>query len=222
MIDNTYRELTEPAKPKQRSRIWSSSNGYIFLVPWSNANLLRILVRRFTDSLPRKEFRLKAQFDDTARSTVANIEEGFARPTTTEYLNFLGFSQASLKEVKGDTQRSCQDGLLRSVAKSSLGKIGIDLMDWHEKLKASVISRPVATGSYGKLRDLKGNYRKLDKLQTPLSPFKFLYPPVDDLKAQDLTYEIFIELINKTDWNLRKLVESLETKLAQDKKRKSL
>ena len=41
---------------------------------------------------------------------------------------------------------------------------------------------------------------------------------MDDLKVTDLTYEIFIELVNKTDWHLRRLVESLENKLNNDRK----
>ena len=51
-----------------------------------------------------------------------------------------------------------------------------------------------------------------------IEEFKFGYPPVDNLKANNLTYEIFIELINKTDWHLRRLVESLEKKLGQESK----
>ena len=35
---------------------------------------------------------------------------------------------------------------------------------------------------------------------------------LEEIRGQDLTYEIFIELINKTDWLLRRLVLSLENK----------
>jgi len=44
------------------------------------------------------------------------------------------------------------------------------------------------------------------------------YQPLNTLNSTDLTYEIFIELINKTDWLFRKLVESLETKLSANQK----
>jgi len=74
----------------------------MFLIAWSNASLLRVLKRRFIDNLPKSEYRLKAQSDDSCRSVVANIEEGFARQTTSEYINFLGYSRASLIEEKGD------------------------------------------------------------------------------------------------------------------------
>lgn len=219
LIDKTYRELAERAKPQARSRISSTPNGYIHLVPWSNASLLRTIVRKFTDTLPKSEYRTKTQIDDAARSTVANIEEGFARPTTKEYLNFLGFSQASLIEVKGDVQRLRQDDLLPSRSGSSLGVLGIDLGDWHEALKASVISRPSSKGIYRTLEDVTGKPGSENPLlQPPLNSFKFLYDPVDKLDPHALTYEIFIELINKTDWHLRKLVVSLEDKLARDQK----
>ncbi len=143
---------------------------------------------------------------------MANIEEGFARQTTSEYINFLGYSRASLVEVKGDVQRSYQDGFLKSRPGSSLKDMGIELDKWHEALKKSVISNP--TGFKGNYRNLKeSRERKTAIRQIPLNSFKFLYNPVDNLKAEDLTYEMFIELINKTDWNIRKLVESLEKKI---------
>ena len=212
LIDKTFRELAEAEKPAARSRISNTHNGYIFLITWSNAHLLRFCVRLFTGSLSRSEHRLKAQLDDAARSVIANIEEGFGRPTTREYLNFLGYSQASLIEVKGDIERSRQDGFLKSVRGSSLAGFRINLADWHEALRKSVISRPVENrGIYGNLGEIKGQN------QVPLKSFKFLYSPVDNLRVNDLTYEIFIELINKTDWHLRRLVMSLESKQDRDK-----
>lgn len=88
LINKTLRELSQSPKPIERSRISKTPNGYIFLVAWSNASLLRVLIRKYTDSLPKSEHRLKAQLDDAARSTMANIEEGFARPTTSNILIF--------------------------------------------------------------------------------------------------------------------------------------
>lgn len=210
-IQNLWK-LNQPEKPQARSRVWESTNGYIYLVAWSNASLLRLLVRKHTQTLPRSEHRLKAQLDDAARSTVTNIEEGFARPTTSEYLQFLGYSQGSLKEVKGDVQRCRQDRFLESMLGSSLADLHINLKDWHEALKKSVISFKVPLKSSKN----KGNYRKLNDVKE--KRFRFDYLPVDNLKTNDLTYEIFIELINKTDWHLRRLVESLENKLAQETK----
>ncbi len=194
-INKTLQELSRPKKPVEKSRISQTPNGYIFLVAWSNASLLRVLNKKFTDSLPKSLYRLKSQSDDACRSVVANIEEGFARQTTSEYISFLGYSRASLIEEKGDIQRSLQDGLLKSVPKSSLRDVEIGLDEWHEVLKKSVISN----------RDFKGNYRNLEEY-------------LERVETENLTYEIFIELINKTDWNIRKLVESLEKKMSQDKK----
>lgn len=215
-IDKTMQELGQTAKPKERSRISKTSNGYIFLVAWANASLLRVLITKFTDTLPKSLYRLKSQLDDACRSVVANIEEGYARQTTSEYINFLGYSRASLIEVKGDIQRSLQDGILDTAVGSNLMNLNINLADWHEALKRTVVSKP---------NEFKGFYRKLKELrlkrgynQSPLVTFKFLYKPVDDLKVRDITYEMFIELINKTDWNIRKLIESLEKKLNSDQK----
>lgn len=222
LIEKTYQELKTPPKPIQNSRVWKSTNGYIFLVPWSNSNLLRLLIHKFTDTLPKSLYRYKNQVDDAGRSVVANIEEGFARATTVEYIQFLGYSQGSLKEVKGDIQRARQDGILPSISGSKMIDLGIDYKAWHEALKASVISKPAGDtkvkGSYRRLEELRGNYRNLEETKGEIESFKFLYPPVDNLRPDDLTYEIFIELINKTDWHLRRLVESLEKKLENDRK----
>jgi len=214
-------QLNDPERSrrtKSRSRIWKSTNGYIFLVSWSNASLLRVLgVKWFTYlKSPKSPLtsskgwkyidRLEGQFLDELRSVIANIEEGFARPNTQSYLDFLGYSQGSLKEAKGDVQRAKQDGILKSVPGTGLQSLRIDLKDWHEALKESVISKPTTAKPYkSPFNSFKRNYRNLEE-------FKFNYPPVDNLDPKSLTYEMFIELINKTDWNLRKLVESLEQK----------
>lgn len=240
-IAKTLKELEEAGTPTSRSRVATTPNGYIHLVAWSNAGLLRVLVVRFTEVLPRSQHRLKAQLDDAGRSVVANIEEGFSRPTTYEYLEYLGFSEASLAEIKGDIWRSHQDGILASVPRSSLLQLKINLQDWHQALRETVISKPVqpSTGFYRNVKEFKGktlaskSFPSSNVLQNPLNSskgmyrnleevkgnaFRFHYPPVDNLQASQLTYEIFIELINKTSWHLRRLVVSLENKLAAEGK----
>jgi four helix bundle protein len=175
-------------RPYTKTRQWKHPEGYKYLAPWTNAVLLRFLVRKFTPSLPRSEYRYKTQIDDAARSVVSNIEEGYKRPTTKEYLSFLGFSQASLEEVKGLARQLHQDGFLKSKSGSSLAGLGIDL----KQVK-------------GLLEESKGNV-SLD----------ILYPPLASFNARDLTLEIFLEIINKTDYLFRQLVESLEKKAAQE------
>lgn len=201
MIAKTYRELAAASRPKQESRNWKDPEGYRDLLPWSNAVLLRHLVRITTSSLPPKEFRRKTQLDDAARSMVRNIEEGFKRPTTKEYLDFLGFSQASLEEGKGDIRDLADDGLLISRPGSSLASISLDLRAFHEAL----------------LKEGKGGYGKVEE-KYAYHPLTILYPPLKSVAAKDLSYEIFLELINKTDYLLRLLVKSLEAKMNRDGK----
>jgi len=226
----TLWESLKPEKPEQRSRVWTDPEGYKFLVQWSNAVLLRYLIRKFTDTLPilnrgnyrnleeskgklkdfkgtvkdsinssapnssntplnsfnrPSEHRRKAQLDDAARSVVRNIEEGYKRSTTKQYLDFLSYSQASLEEVKGDIVELAQDGFLKSKPKSTVSDLGINLADFHNGLK-----------------EIKGFYRNLEDV----------YPVLAKIRGGELTVEQFIELINKTDFLLRKLVESLEQK----------
>lgn len=192
LIEKTMKELEQAKNTHSTSRMWIEPEGYQRLGVWQNAALLRVLIRKFTLNLTLNhpfERRLKAQLDDVARSVKRNIEEGWKRPTTKEYLVFLGYSQASLEEVKGDIRDAKTDGFLPSVPLSTLNStLNIDL-------------RVVKGITKGEPTELTHPY----------------YQPLTTLKAPTLTYEIFIELINKTDWLLRKLVESLETKERVDK-----
>lgn len=210
-IEKTYEELAQTATPKQESRIWKDPKGYQYLAVWQNTALLRVLIRCFTSGLPffsqnqplnstlnpplivKSEHRLIAQMDDAARSVKRNIEEGFKRPTTKEYLIFLGYSQASLEELKGDIRDCKTDGLLKPIPNSSLTSIGIDLRVFKGPVKGQVWGEP----------------------DNENHPWSF---PLKKLRPADLSYEIFMELINKTDFLLRKLVISLEDKLASEKK----
>ena len=175
--------------------------GYQYLGVWQNAALLRVLIRKFTLTLPLNtlnskgrplEYRLKAQLDDAARSVKRNIEEGYKRDDTKSYIKFLSYSQGSLEEVKGDIYDSKTDGFLPSRPGSSLESIGINLR---------VFKGPSKGQTWGE----------------PTEPGHPYYKPLQILNPKNLTYEIFIELINKTDFLLRKLVVSLETKIQQDK-----
>lgn len=195
-IAKTLKELTTLKRPLQRSRIWQDPNGFQYLAVWQNAALLRVLIRKFTLNLTLNhpfEKRLKAQLDDAARSQKRNIEEGWKRPTTSEYLNFLGFAQGSLEEVKGDIRDAKTDGFLRAKEGSNLRDIGIDL---------NIFKRPSKGMAKGE----------------PTDPGHPYYQPLTTLNPSTLTYEMFIELINKTDYLLRALVESLEKKLRENQR----
>lgn len=193
LIEKTRKELAQPKRPLQRSRVWEDPNGYQYLGVWQNAALLRVLIRKFTLTLPFTEKRLKTQMDDSARSVKRNIEEGWKRPTTSEYLTFLGYSQASLEELKGDVRDSKVDGFLKSVPGSNLQDLGIDLR----------VTKGTGKGT------VKGE---------PTDPPHPYHKPLTTLNPKTLTYEILMELTNKTDWILRKLVESLERKLYAEQK----
>lgn len=188
-------------------RQWSDAEGYRYLAPWTNLVLLRVLVRIISDNLPKREHRLKKQVDDAARSAVSTLEEGWKRPTTKEYLDFLGFSQGSLEEIKGDIYRMLEDGFLKSKPGSNLKDLGIDLKEFKEfigrrsqkQVRAriiEVIKGKVKGETRGELREIIGTD----------------YPPLKKIKAFNLTFEILIELINKTDYLLRRLVLALQEK----------
>lgn len=215
LIEKTRQELAQLKRPLQRSRVWKDPEGYKYLGVWSNTVLLRFLVREFTASLPKSEYRRKAQVDDAARSTVRNVEEGYKRSTTSEYLQFLGYSQGSLEEVKGDIRELTEDKFLKTKPGSSLAGLGIELGDFNKALRS--LKDPLIS-SKNPLRGAKGKLRDGKESEFLYRPLTILYPPLRKLEAENLTYEIFMELINKTDYLFRALVLSLEKKLNEEQK----
>ena len=189
-------------RPYQSTRQWTHPEGYKYLAPWTNAVLLRFLIRKFTETLPRPEHRTKTQLDDAARSVVSNIEEGYKRPSTKEYLSFLGFSQGSLEEIKGLLKQVYQDRFLQSRPGSSLADLGIDLKEVKGLLKDSKGEIP-----------LEVLYPPLASLKSPLTSSK---SPLTSSNDFAVTLEMFMELVNKTDYLLRTLVKSLENKMAEE------
>lgn len=221
LAEKTLRELREISKkpltsPKLPFRIpviertirqAQSLQGYKASAYWQTASLLRDLIQLYLEIIPSHQFRRKTQLEDAARSMVATIEEGWARPSTKEYLDYLGFAQASLTEVRGDVERLHTDGYLRTAG---------------------------AKRNYGNLRENKG-------LNIPTPSLNFPYPPVNsrinptkygtirerlreytgrDIHANDLTYEVFIEFINKTNYLLKNTVYGLQEKIIKTEKNK--
>lgn len=92
--------------------------GYKSLLTWKQACEIFELTERFCATLPTKNPKtgqyttdLKDQMIRSARSGVRNIEEGFSRSTTKEYISFLGFSKGSLEELLGDFNYCLRESL---------------------------------------------------------------------------------------------------------------
>lgn len=92
--------------------------GYRNLLTWCQANEIFDLTEKICTSLPLRHpvtnqylTDLKDQMIRSARSVVRNIEEGYSRTSTKEYISFLGFSLGSLEELIGDL-KYCQKGNL--------------------------------------------------------------------------------------------------------------
>lgn len=197
-------------------RQWKDPEGYRYLAPWSNLMLLRVLVRIITGVLPNGEYRLKRQVDDASRSAVSTLEEGWKRPTTKEYLDFLGFSQGSLEEIRGDIHRMLEDGFIKSKPGSSLNDLGIGLKEFKEfigRRSQKQARARIIENVKGEVKGNSSNQSFNKSFKYPLrEPTTKDYLPLKDIKANDLTFEMFIELINKTDYLLRRLISSLQQK----------
>jgi four helix bundle protein len=78
--------------------------GYRILLTWKQAGDIYRRAKDFTRIYLTyiKDDRLTNHINDSARSVQRNIEEGYKRSTTKEYVQFIGYSRASLEELKGD------------------------------------------------------------------------------------------------------------------------
>lgn len=83
--------------------------GYKNLLTWKQANEIFELTEKFVATLPKKHPKTGQDLASVAdhmlrsgRSGIRNIEEGFSRTSTKEYISFLGFSKGSLEELLGD------------------------------------------------------------------------------------------------------------------------
>lgn len=90
--------------------------GYRNLLTWRQANEIFELTEKICANFPLRHPKtgqyltdLKDQMIRSARSVVRNIEEGYSRTSTKEYISFLGFSLGSLEELIGDL-KYCQKG----------------------------------------------------------------------------------------------------------------
>lgn len=93
--------------------------GYKELLTYQQAGMIlektKEIVSKFPQFHPQTRqalYRLINHMIDSARSIQRNIEEGFKRATTKEYIEFLGFSIGSLAELRGDFLDCLKSGLI--------------------------------------------------------------------------------------------------------------
>ena len=173
--------------------------GYKASALWQTASLLYDLVRLYTILLPKSEYRLKAQVDDAGRSMIANIEEGYARPTTLEYLEFLGFAYASWAEVDGDLERMYSLGFLKSRPGSGLATLGIATPSRDNPYPPLAARKD--PGKYGSLREKLREYTGRG------------------VGAEEMSYQAFKELSIKTGYLFKQTANGLRNKIIKDKKK---
>lgn len=188
---------------EKTARQWQSPQGYKASAHWQTASLLRDLVQLYLEIIPSHQFRRKSQLEDAARSMVATIEEGWARPSTKEYLDYLGFSQASLTEVRGDVERLHTDGYLRSGKYGNEREFkGIKIESPSRNFPYPPVNSRMNPGKYGKIRERLREYTGRE------------------IRPADLTYEVFIEFINKIDFLMKRTIFGLQEKVVNAEKTK--
>jgi four helix bundle protein len=97
-----------------KTRVWTNPTGYKYLAIYKNAEIIEQLTRKITSKFKILESRMKVQMNDAARSFKVNIVEGWRRPTTKEYLEFLGFSEGSLAELTDNTEDCLRNNLINA------------------------------------------------------------------------------------------------------------
>ena len=202
-----------------------SSQGYKASAAWQTASLLRDLILLWTPTLtlrapftpayshkspvnssqsnlnPGTIARLRTQIEDAVRSMVSTFEEGWARPGTKEFLDFIGFSQGSLTEVGGDIDRLLADGLIKP------GSYGKEQETTGSEMDRLGIPTPSRENPYPPLKSRKYP-QKYGSVRERLQEFTG-----KEINPQEFTYELFRELINKEDYLLKRTVEGLQNKI---------
>jgi len=122
---------------------YKNPQGYKQLRTWQQAKEILELTEEFCATFPTKDLRtgqyltdLKDQMLRSARSVIRNIEEGFVRTTTKEYISFLGFSKGSLEELLRDFEHCIAKGDKGQATKGddgSRGDVGIGNQEMSEK-----------------------------------------------------------------------------------------
>ncbi len=79
---------------------WES--GFRRVIAWQKADDLFAAIYRLADSIPKRDWWIRAQLLAAARSVSSNIAEGHGRGTIRDYVRFLEMSISSLNEVQND------------------------------------------------------------------------------------------------------------------------
>jgi four helix bundle protein len=131
--------------------------GYRQLLTWKQAGEMLRKVKEFAKRYlsAYEDKRLVNHLVDSARSVQRNIEEGYKRATTKEYVEFLGFSRGSLEELKGDFEELKRE--IREGIRGDKGKIREDV----EELLTLIYGEDCMFG-----RQIEGLEKKMVKEKT--------------------------------------------------------
>ena len=86
----------------ERSSAGEWESGFRRLIAWQKADDLFAAVYRVANSIPKRDWWIRAQLLGAARSVSSNIAEGHGRGTIRDYVRFLEMSISSLNEVQND------------------------------------------------------------------------------------------------------------------------
>lgn len=85
---------------------------YKKLIVWQLAKELRSKIYQATKTFRNQEFKRVNQTNDAARSFKQNIQEGYKRGSTNQFIQSLYIAAGSLAEVRGDIEDYFEDELI--------------------------------------------------------------------------------------------------------------
>jgi len=84
---------------KYTTELRNKNRGYMNLIVWQKAMELFELVWKIAYEESKIDFKLRAQFADSAQSVASNIAEGYGRRSVNEYIQYLYIALGSLAEA---------------------------------------------------------------------------------------------------------------------------
>ena len=87
------------AEMSYQTELRNKNRGYMKLIVWQRAMDLFDMTWRMTHGDVQIDFKLRSQLVDAAQSVSANIAEGYALGTTTQFVRYLRISLGSAAEL---------------------------------------------------------------------------------------------------------------------------
>ena len=88
------------------------SKSHMKMIVWQSIDELDVMVQEILTKVPRNEYKMRSQIDNTSASVGANFVEGYYSGFLPEYIRFLTYSRRSLGELQERVRRVLRKGYI--------------------------------------------------------------------------------------------------------------